>query len=153
CRLDPDLENLLATHAWCAHVADGGERDLSLVTGLFRYFLNRALLSLGWRVTLEALGRAGVQGRQRLRRESRAAAGRVAGRIGRFEASMQSHDEAVAIARQIGAADVLADALTFAAMSRTEHGDLSGARVRAEEGLALARQLGTGSEAFGKASL
>ncbi len=35
-RLDLDLENMVAAHAWCDRLAGGGERDLRLVTGLFR---------------------------------------------------------------------------------------------------------------------
>ena len=152
-RLDLDLENLLAAHAWCDRVAGGGERDLRLVTGLFRYWLNRALLSLGYRVTQEALRRAGPEGRDRLRREALTQAGRLGARIGLYEQAMQSHEEATAIAREIGTPEVLADALTFSGMSCTEQADLVGARVRIEEAAVLSRQLGTGSEQFGKAAL
>jgi len=152
-RLDLDLENLLAAHSWCARIADGGERDLRLVTGLFRYWLARALLSLGYRMTQEALLRRGSESRDRLRREGLTQAGRLSARIGLHEQSIQAHDEAIAIAREIGAPDVLADALTFAGMSRTEYGDLAGARLRIEEALTLSRPLGTGSERFGKAAL
>ena len=152
-RLDLDLENLLAAHAWCGRIAEGGERDLRLVTGLFRYWLNRALLSLGYRVTQEALLRKGSAGRDGLRREALTQTGRLSARIGLYQQSIQAHDEAIAIAREIGAADALADALTFSGMSRTEHGDLAGARVLMEEALALAQQLGTGTEQFGKAAL
>ena len=152
-RLDLDLENLLAAHAWCDRIARGGERDLRLVTGLFRYWLNRALLSLGLRVTQEALRRAGATTRDRLHREALTHAGRLAARIGQFEQAMQAHEAAVDIAREIGAPDILSDALTFSGMSCAEQGDLAAARLRIEEALALSRQLGTESEQFGKAAL
>jgi len=152
-RLDLDLENLLAAHAWCGRIADGAESDLRLVAGVFRYFLNRVLLSLGHRVVLEALGRAGAERHHRLRREALTNAGRLAARIGRHEQALRSHEEAIRIAREIGAADVLADALTFAGMACEERGDRAGARLQEEEALVLARQVGTDSECFGKAAL
>jgi tetratricopeptide (TPR) repeat protein len=152
-RLDLDLENLLAAHAWCGRVVGGGERDLRLVNGLFRYFLNRALLSLGYRVTQEALHRPGAEPHDRIRREALTHAGRLGARIGRFSEAMQAHDEAVRIAREIGAPDVMADALTFSGLSRVEQGDLRGARALMEEALALAHQIGRRSEVFGKAAI
>jgi predicted ATPase/DNA-binding winged helix-turn-helix (wHTH) protein len=152
-RLDLDLENLLSAHAWSAHIGDSGERDLRLVTGLFRYWLNRALLSLGYRVTQEALQRAGTATRSRLVREALTQAGRLGARIGLHDEAARAHGEAVAIAREIAAPGVMADALTFAGMSCLEQGDNAGARVRLEEALMLARQLGIASEPFGKAAL
>jgi hypothetical protein len=152
-RLDLDLENLLAAHSWCGRLVDAGERDLRLVTGVFRYWLARALLSLGYRVTQEALLRSGSDGRDRLRREGLTQAGRLSARIGLHEQSIRAHAEAIDIAREIGEVDVLADALTFAGMSRTEVGDLTGARARIEEALTLSRRLGMQSERFGKAAL
>jgi tetratricopeptide (TPR) repeat protein len=153
-RLDLELENVLAAHAWCERMVDGGgERDLRLVTGLFRYWLNRALLLLGYRVTQEALSRAGGAGHDRLRREALTHAGRLASRIGQYPQAMQAHDAAVALARGIGAADILSDALTFFGMSCAEQGDFAAARVRVEEAFALSRQLGADNEKFGKAAL
>jgi predicted ATPase/DNA-binding winged helix-turn-helix (wHTH) protein len=152
-RLDLELENVLAAHAWCERMTDGGERDLRLVTGLFRYWLNRALLFLGYRVTQEALSRAGSAGHDRLRREALTHAGRLASRIGQYQQAIQAHDAAVALARGMGAADILSDALTFSGMSCAEQGDFAAARVRIEEAFALSRQLGADSEKFGKAAL
>jgi predicted ATPase/DNA-binding winged helix-turn-helix (wHTH) protein len=152
-QLDLEVENVLAAHAWCEHMADGGERDLRLVTGLFRYWLNRALLLLGYRVTQEALSRTGSAGHDRLRREALTHAGRLASRIGQYQQAIQAHDAAVALARGIGAADILSDALTFSGMSCAEQGEFAAARVRIEEAFALSRQLGADSEKFGKAAL
>ena len=152
-RLDLDLENMLAAHAWCDRLAGGGERDLRLVTGLFRYWLNRALLSLGYRVTQEALRRPGAGGRDRLRGEALTQAGELGARTGLFEQAMQAHDEAIAIARELGAPDILAHALTLSGLSRVEQGDLVGARVQLEEALGLSREVGSESGPFGKAAL
>jgi predicted ATPase/DNA-binding winged helix-turn-helix (wHTH) protein len=152
-RLDLDFENLLAAHAWCGHVPGGGERNLLLVTGLFRYLFNRSLLSLGYRLMREALGRAGAEGSHRLRREALTHAGRLGEYIGLYDEARQAHEEAIGIARRIAAPQTLADALAFSGSSRVQQGDLAGARVQMEEALDLARQVGTDCEAFGTAAL
>jgi tetratricopeptide (TPR) repeat protein len=63
---------------------------------------------------------------------------------------MQAHDEAIAIARELGAQDALAHALTLSGLSRMEQGDLAGARVQLEEALDLSHRLGDESRQFGK---
>jgi predicted ATPase/DNA-binding SARP family transcriptional activator len=153
-RLDLDLDNLLAAHAWCGHVpSDGGERDLRLVIGLYRYWINRALLSLGHRITQEALDRDGARRSDDLRREALTIAGRLAAQLGLLDLAHRAHDEAIAIARRVGAAPMLADALTWAGCFRVEQGNLAGARAQIGEALEWARQVGSDSEAFGTAAL
>jgi predicted ATPase/DNA-binding winged helix-turn-helix (wHTH) protein len=152
-RLDLDFENMLVAHDWCGHVAGGGERDLRLVTGLARYWLNRSLLALGYRVIREALGRDGAEARNSLRRDALTEAGRLGARIGLYEPAMQAHEEAVAIARELGATDSLAHALTFSALSLIERGDLGRARTQVEEAFALAHPLGAESETLAKTAL
>jgi predicted ATPase len=153
-RLDLDLENMLAAHAWCGHVSSGGgERDLRLVIGLHRYWINRALLSLGHRITREALDRGGAAGGDALRREALTIAGRLAAQLGLQDPAQQAHEDAIAIARRIGAPQMLADALTWAGAFRMERRDLAGARAQMEEALEWARRVGSDSEAFGSAAL
>jgi predicted ATPase/DNA-binding winged helix-turn-helix (wHTH) protein len=150
-RLDLDHENMLAAHAWCDGRADGGERDLRLVTGLVRYWLNRALLSLGYRVTNEALNRPGADRRDRLRCEALFNAGRLGAQVGQYTYAMQAHRESVAIAREIGATELLADALSGLGALYLEQGDSGGARAPLEEGLALVRETGGESDALVRA--
>ena len=150
-RLDLDLENLLAAHAWCDRLADGGELGLLLVTGLFRYWLNRALYSLGYRVMREALSRPGAEGSHHPRCEALAQAGYLAGRVGRYREALRAHEEAIQIARKIGAQDVLAETLTQAGRLRIERGDLVGARAPIEEALGLSREAGSDRGPFGTA--
>jgi predicted ATPase/DNA-binding winged helix-turn-helix (wHTH) protein len=152
-RLDLELDNVLAAHAWCAHIVGGGERDLRLVTGLYRYWLNAALISLGHKVTQEALCRPGAESRERLRCEALTRAGNLGGRMRRFEQAMQAHDEAIAIARELGAPELLAETLTRSGSTRVEQGDLVGARLQLEEALGLSQQVGIESEPFGRAAL
>jgi len=153
-RLDPDLENVLAAHAWGGHVADaGGERDLRLAIGLYRYWINRALLALGHRITREALDRAGARVSDPLRREALTIAGRLSAQLGLHDSAEQAHEEAIGIARRIRAPQMLADALTWAGCLRVERGDLAGARSLMEEAFEWARQVGSDSEALGTAAL
>jgi len=152
-RLDFDFENMLAAHAWCDRLACGGERDLRLVTSLHRYWLNRYLISLGHRVTQEALRRTGAEGRNRLRREALTQVGRFAVNIGMYDQGMQAHDEAIDIAREIGAREILADALAMSGLSRIEAGDPVGGRVQIEEAFGLSQEVGTESEAFRRAAV
>ena len=44
-QVELELENVLAAHAWSSHAAAGRELGLRLVTGLYRYWINCALLS------------------------------------------------------------------------------------------------------------
>jgi len=147
-RLDADSENLLAAHAWCGHVADGGESDLRLVTGLGRYWINRALLSLGWTITTEALNRPGAHGRSRLRCAALSQAGRLGARAGMHAQAMRFLDESISIGRQIEATDLLARALTDFGMACLEQGKLRGARAPMEEALSIAYRLGGSGEVF-----
>ncbi len=144
-RLDLDRENLLAAHAWCHHVANGGERDLRLVIGLYRYWNNRAFLSPGYRVTSEALNRRGAESRDQLRCKALIVAGMLAARAGLYAEAMQAHREAIAIGRELGATESLAEALTSFGVSCLEQGDLVGARASLKEALALAQKSGAAS--------
>jgi predicted ATPase/DNA-binding winged helix-turn-helix (wHTH) protein len=151
-RLDSDSENMLAAHAWCGQIADGGERDLRLVTSLGRYWRDRYLSLLTWRLTDEALTRPGAQRRDRPRCKALSQAGRVGVRAGLHEQAMQAHQESIAIAREIGATDLLAGALTDLGLSCLEQGNLAGARAPMEEALSLAQQLGSDGDVFGSAA-
>jgi len=152
-RLDLDLDNLLAAHAGCAEAPAGADDDLRLAIGLFRYWLNRALLELGQRFTREALERGGAQADAGLRREALTISGRLSAQVGLHDLAREAHEEAVGMARRIGAPQALAEALTWAGVFRVERGDLAGARARMEEALDLARRVGSDSEAFGAAAL
>ena len=151
-RIDLDHENLLAAHLWCASLADGGERDLQLAIGLFRYWMNRALLMLGYRVTREALSRPGADRCGRLRCEALMQAGRLGSRIGEFARAKQALDEAVAIAREIGPTDLLSHALSSLGSLSMEQHDTANARAPLEEALALVSDSSADSFAFERAS-
>jgi len=151
-RLDLDHENMLAAHRWCAAVADGGKRDLRLVIGLFRYWMNRALMRLGYRVTTEALSRTGADRGDLLRAEALMLCGRLGGRIGEHTQAKQALDEGIAIVRERGSKEMLADALSSLGTLFMEQRDLASARAPLEEALALVRETAEDSYAFERAS-
>jgi predicted ATPase/DNA-binding winged helix-turn-helix (wHTH) protein len=151
-RLDLEHENMLAAHQWCAAIADGGERDLRLVTGLFRYWMNRALMQLGYRVTNEALGRSGGKRGDALGAEALLQSGRLGARIGEYAQARRAIDEGIAIARDLGARPLLADGLSSLGGLFSEQRDLASARAPLEEALALMREAADVSFQFERAS-
>ena len=88
-RLDLEAENLLATHAECDRVEDGGELGLRLVFAVKLYLIYRGLLALLHRLTLEALARPGAEGRTRARCRALHAAGQVELFMGRYGEAQQ----------------------------------------------------------------
>ena len=151
-RLDLDHENMLAAHQWCAAIADGGRFDLRLVIGLYGYWMNRALMMLGHRVVDEALRRPGAQRRDVLRAEALMQAGRLGGRVGEYAQAKQALDEAIGIARELGAKEMLATSLWTLGGLFMEQRDLASARAPLEEALALARKVSVDSYAFERVS-
>ncbi len=66
-RIDAELPNLLAAHAWCDHARDGTDRGLELAANLRMYWLARGYFAVGHRVHEEALARPGSDPRGMLR--------------------------------------------------------------------------------------
>ena len=101
-RLDLERENFLSAHAWCDHARDGGVRGLRLVYALQLYWLPRGLMELGYRVTIEALARAGAQTRDLHRSGTQYAAGQLAFFMGAYPESKRHTEECLAIAHEFG---------------------------------------------------
>jgi len=145
-RLDLELENILAAHGWCNHAPDGYELDLRLVHAAKRYWLNRGLLGLGLRLTVEALARAGNQKPNLARCRCLFNAGQVCCFMGRFDEATKYLEECVSIARALDDKGRVAAALQYLGMSSLGNGDLVTARRYLDEGLALAQEQGNKRE-------
>ncbi len=140
-RLDAERENLLVTHARC-----GAEKGLRLVYALRPYWLNRGLLDLGYRITVESLGREGAQSRDRLRFRGLSDAGWLAYFMGRYGLARQYLEEGLGIARDIGPTEAVARVLQPLGMACMGQGDVPAARAHLEEAVKLAREGGNSRE-------
>ncbi|MDQ2962900.1 MAG: tetratricopeptide repeat protein [Pseudomonadota bacterium] len=144
--LDLERENLLTAHAWCDSADNGAELGLRLVHAVKPYWLNRGLLGLGHRVTVEALTRAGAQERSLARLGGLADAGQLTFFMGRYAEARRYLEESLAIARAIGDRRSVAAVLQPLGMACLGQGDVPTARGHLQDGLALARELGNKRE-------
>ena len=141
-RLGLEQENVLAAHAWCDQVPSGGVLGLRLVTGLNRYWLNRALFLLSYQTTIEALQRAGSERRDHLRCAALIQAGAMASRLVLRDEAAAVLGEAQQIAREIGDKEMLARALTMSGNEYHKKGEWALAQQTLAEALTLARGIG-----------
>jgi predicted ATPase len=127
-KLDLERENLLTAHSWCDSVESGAMLGLRLVHAVKPYWLNRGLLGLGHRVTLEALARGGAQGKSLARWGGLADAGQLTFFMGRYAEARGYLEESLAIAREIGDSRSVAAVLQPLGMACLGQGDVSTAR-------------------------
>ena len=145
-RLDLDRDNLVAAHASCQHAEDGARLGLRLVTALRRYWLNRGLMTLGHELGVQVLALPQAQARDRLRCEALFSTGWLCSYRTMFDQTQALLEESVAIGREIGALDVVANALLSLSNVALNRADLNFARGCAEEALALQRAHGNDPE-------
>jgi len=141
-RLDLERENFLSAHAWCDHARDGGARGLRLVYALQLYWLPRGLIELGYRVTIEALARAGAQTRDLHRSGTQYAAGQLAFFMGAYPESKRHTEECLAIAHEFGIKPREAAAHLMLGYAYEALGESAEAFAHFEKSAALARELG-----------
>jgi tetratricopeptide (TPR) repeat protein len=146
-RLDQERENLLVAHGRCDGADSGAcEMGLRLVYALRPYWLNRGLLALGFRITVEALDREGAKKRDQFRHSGLSDAGYLASFMGRYAQSRAYLQESLDIAREMGNAQSAALVLYPLGVACQGEGDVVAARAHFEEAVALARQLGNQRE-------
>ncbi len=145
-RLDLDRENLLAANAWCDHAPGGPESGMRMVRALRRYWINRGLPGLGYRLVVEALARPGAQARTLDRCRTLFVAGQLDSWMGRYAEAQEYLAESLAIARELGDRSRVEAALQSLGLVALGLGDFPAARGNFEEALAMARQLGNQRE-------
>ena len=148
-RLDLELENLLAAHAWCEQAPNGAELDLKLAYLLRPYWFNRGILGLGLRVTEDALKRRDAQARNLERSRGLFDAGQLSFFMGRYRESQLYLEESLEIARQLGDRRRMAAALQPLTGALLAQGERAGAWRYCHEALALAEQTGAPRELAG----
>jgi non-specific serine/threonine protein kinase len=141
-RLDSELENLIAAHAWCAHSADRAQKDLRLVAAIRTYWVNRGLFELGSRLLHEALGRAGAAAPTLERAQSLFAAGQIAFFRGRYGEARHYLEEELALTHKLDSLSDRVSALTWLGHTAAAQDNPTEARAHLEAALALARELG-----------
>ncbi len=140
-RLDLELENLLAAHAWADRAQGGAELGLRLVFAMRRYWLSRGSLMLGHRITLEALARTEAGERTFVRCRGLADAGLLCYFMGRHAEAQAHLTASLSIAREIGNTGFLPLILQSLGMACLGIGNTEIARTHLEEALALTRVL------------
>jgi predicted ATPase/class 3 adenylate cyclase len=145
-RLDLDRENLLSAHAWAEHAEEGGPTGLRLVCSVKHYWINRGLLGLGQRVTVEALAHPGAQERSLARCKALSDAGQLNCVMGHYGDAQRYLAESLSIAREIGDKRMVAAVLQPLGVASLGQGKSAGARGHFEEALTLAHELGNKRE-------
>jgi len=98
-QLDVDRENLLRAHAECMHRPEFVELGYRLVSAIKLYWFMRGLLTLGHRVTIEAVSRPGERPQSPDRCKALWVAGQICSYAGRYEEAERHLTESLAIAR------------------------------------------------------
>ncbi len=147
--LDLERENLLAAHVWCDRTPRGAELGLELAYLLAPYWVNRGLLGLGQRLSIEALAREGAQERNFTRCRGLFVAGQISYFMGRYGEAQAFLEESLAIARAINDKRRVAVVLQPLGMAYLGQGDLAGARRYLEQAVASAESLGEAREIAG----
>jgi predicted ATPase/class 3 adenylate cyclase len=141
-RLDLEGENLLAAHAWCDEAEGGAETGLRLIFAVKLYMINRGLIALLKRATLEALARTGAQGRTVARCRVLHTAGQICVLTNLNEEAKPYLEESLSIAREIEDGVRAAMVLEELGSVAEAQGDLVAARNHFEQALVLAEKQG-----------
>ncbi len=145
-RLDGELDNVLAAHAWCANEPGGGPLDLRLVHAIKPYYYHRGLLGLALRITTEALEHPGAAVRDFLRCRGLFDAGQLCSFMGQYAIAQTYLEQSLAIAREIDDRQRIASVLQPLGMAALGRGDVEAARGYLDEALSMAREIGNRRE-------
>jgi non-specific serine/threonine protein kinase len=144
--LDRERENLLAAHAACDRVEDGGALGLRLAHALKRYWVSRGLMLLGQRVAMEALARPDAQARDLARCRALFAAGQFASFMGRYAEARPRLEESLAIGQEITDPWPSIPIIMTLALATLGQGDRGAARAYFDEAVLLSRKSGNKRE-------
>ena len=145
-RFDVERENLLSAHAWCNQLSASAHLGLRLSRALRHYWIRGGHLSLGSRVTLEALSRIPPEERSVERSSALFDVGQLGYFMGNYGQAKRYLDESLAIAREIRDRKRVGYALQPLGLACLGLGDFAAARGHLEESLALARESGERNE-------
>jgi non-specific serine/threonine protein kinase len=140
--LDRERENLLGAHRWCDRAESGVEHGLQLVFLLKLYWYHHGLLTLGHRVTAEALARTRADDRSLARCRGLADVGQFCTFMGRYAEARGYLEESLALARELGDQNRIAAVLQTLGQACRGEGDLTNAGRYSAESITVARTVG-----------
>ena len=140
--LDRERENLLGAHRWCDRAEGGVEQGLQLVFLLKLYWYHHGLLTLGHRVTAEALARTRADDRSLARCRGLADVGQFCTFMGRYAAARGYLEESLVLAREMGDQNRIAAVLQTLGQACRGEGDLTNAERYSAESIIEARAVG-----------
>ena len=140
--LDCERENLLGAHRWCDRAEGGVEQGLQLVFLLKLYWYHQGLLTLGHRVTAEALARTRADDRNLARCRGLADVGQFCTFMGRYAEARGYLEESLVLARELGDQNRIAAVLLTLGLACRGEGDMENAERYSAESITVARAVG-----------
>jgi predicted ATPase/class 3 adenylate cyclase len=140
--LDRERENLLVAHRWCDRAENGVEQGLQLVFLLKIYWYQHGLLTLGHRVTSEALARTRSGDRSLARCRGLADVGQFCTFMGRHGEARRYLEESLALARELDDQNRIAAVLLTLGLACRGDGDMATAAQYSAESITVARAVG-----------
>lgn len=126
-QMDSERDNLLAASAWCDSMTDGDDYGLRLSAATRAYWTLRGQLTVGLRLTSEALARPGAEVRGDRHVRALIDAGQLCYFMGRYEEAQGYLEQALPSLRQSGASVRLVAVLQALGMSLLGRGQIDAA--------------------------
>jgi predicted ATPase/DNA-binding winged helix-turn-helix (wHTH) protein len=145
-RIDSEIANLVAAHAWCDQPHVPPECGLELVAKLRRYWIERDQFTLGQQLFDQALRRPGVEQPTVQRAVALFSLGQHLHLAGRHAEAVAPLTEALALARTRNNRSLSVWCLSKLSGAHLKLGGLQEARTCVDEGVGLARAIGSGNE-------
>ncbi len=139
---ESEHENFRAALGWCQREQDGAAAELRLAVALGEFWFGRGYWSEG-RKWLENAAARTASAPDPTRVEALKRTGHLALFQGDYDAALGLFQESLAISRDLGDRQRIADSLDFIGHLIRDRGDYAGAKALHEEGLALSRELGS----------
>lgn len=136
-RLDQELGNLLAAHEWAGTTPEGTVAGVALVKALKFYWINRGLLELGRRTTLEALNRPHLP--EAARCNALFHAGQIVYMMGRYAEAAEYLRECLTLADRVGDERTMAAVLQPLGLAAMAEGNRAAAHAYLQQAVMLAR--------------
>jgi len=140
-RLSDDHDNLRAALQWTHEDPDGADAELTLASGLWRFWEIRGHLAEGSAWLERALARTGGEVSAR-RANALTGAGVLAALRGDQAAALAAHEASLLLLRELGNSAAIAAACSNVANAAMEQGNVQRARELYSEGIALSRSAG-----------